>query len=34
MTTLTDVHRFLAAGLRDDPLLCLAQAVAYLDPFW
>lgn len=34
MTTLTDVHRFLAAGLRHDPLLCLAQAVAWLDPFW
>lgn len=34
MTTLTDVHSFLAAGLRDDPLLCLAQAVAWLDPFW
>lgn len=34
MTTLTDVHCFLAAGLRDDPLLCLAQAVACFDPFW
>ena len=34
MTALTDVHCFLAAGLRDDPLLCLAQAVAWLDPFW
>ncbi|HMN13319.1 MAG TPA: hypothetical protein PKD55_13445 [Bellilinea sp.] len=34
MTTLTEVHSFLAAGLRDDPLLCLAQAVAGFDPFW
>lgn len=34
MTTLLEVHRFLAAGLRDDPLLCLAQAAAWLDPFW
>ncbi len=34
MKTLTDVRSFLAAGLRDDPLLCLAQAVAWLDPFW
>lgn len=34
MTTLTDVQSFLAAGLRDDPLLCLAHAVAWLDPFW
>ena len=34
MSTLIDVHRFLAAGLRDDPLLCLAQAVARFDPFW
>ncbi|HMN12865.1 MAG: hypothetical protein GX573_01835 [Chloroflexi bacterium] len=34
MTTLTDVHSFLASGLRGDALLCLAQAVAWLDPFW
>ena len=34
MNTSTDVYQFLAAGLRDDPLLCLAQAVAWLDPFW
>lgn len=34
MTTIPDVYGFLAAGLRDDPLLCLAQAAAWLDPFW
>jgi len=34
MTALTEVYDFLAAGLRDDPLLCLAQTVAWLDPFW
>lgn len=34
MITIMDVYSFLAAGLRDDPLLCLAQAVAWLDPFW
>ncbi len=34
MTSLLDVHRFLAAGLRADPLLCLAQAVVCFDPFW
>lgn len=34
MTTIPDVYTFLAAGLRDDPLLCLAQMVAWLDPFW
>jgi hypothetical protein len=34
MNDLLDVYQFLAAGLRNDPLLCLAQAVALLDPFW
>lgn len=34
MNELPDVHQFLAAGLRADPLLCLAQAVCWLDPFW
>jgi hypothetical protein len=34
MNELTNVHQFLAAGLHDDPLLCLAQAVSWLDPFW
>ncbi|HML20979.1 MAG TPA: hypothetical protein PKD09_04980 [Aggregatilinea sp.] len=34
MTTIPDVYGFLVAGLHDDPLLCLAQAVAWLDPFW
>lgn len=34
MNELTNVYQFLAAGLRDDPLLCLAQAVSCLDPFW
>lgn len=34
MTTLLDVYQFLAAGLQDDSLLCLAQAVSWFDPFW
>jgi len=34
MNELTNVYQFLAAGLRDDPLLCLAQTVSWLDPFW
>jgi hypothetical protein len=34
MTSIREVYSFLAAGLHDDPLLCLAQAVAWLDPFW
>ncbi|NLF76678.1 MAG: hypothetical protein GX573_13355 [Chloroflexi bacterium] len=34
MTPIPDVYSFLAARLRDNPLLCLAQAVAWLDPFW
>ena len=34
MNDLPDVTTFLAAGVRADPRLCLAQAVAWLDPFW
>lgn len=34
MITLPDVYQFLAAGMRDDPLLCLAQAISWFDPFW
>jgi hypothetical protein len=34
MNDVLDAYQFLAAGLRNDPLLCLAQAVALLDPFW
>ncbi len=34
MNELTNVYQFLAAGLREDPLLCLAQTVSWLDPFW
>ncbi len=32
MSTLPEVYQFLAAGLRADPLLCLAQAVSLFDP--
>jgi hypothetical protein len=34
VSALPDVYQFLAAGLRDDPLLCLAQAVSWFDPLW
>lgn len=34
MNILPDVYQLLAAGLREDPLLCLAQMVSYFDPFW
>lgn len=34
MNELPNVYQFLAAGLSADPLLCLAQAVSWLDPFW
>jgi hypothetical protein len=34
MSDLPDVYQFLAVGLRNDPLLCLAQTVSWLDPFW
>jgi hypothetical protein len=34
MNELPDVYQFLAIGLCGDPLLCLAQAVSWLDPFW
>ena len=32
MNDLLQAHTLLAAGLRDDPLLCLANAVTWLDP--
>ena len=31
---LLQTYTLLAAGLRDDPLLCLASAVCWLDPLW
>ena len=31
---LLQTYQFLAAGLRLDPCLCLANAVAWLDPLW
>lgn len=31
---LLQAQALLAAGLRDDPLLCLANAVTWLDPLW
>lgn len=34
MNPLLEAHAFLADGLRHDPLLCLASAVASLDPLW
>jgi hypothetical protein len=34
MNDLVHTYVLLAAGLRDDPLLSLAQAVASLDPLW
>ena len=34
MNDLLQTHTLLAAGLRDDPLLCLANAVTWLDPLW
>lgn len=34
MTTLLQVQHLLVASMPTDPLLCLAQAVAWLDPFW
>jgi hypothetical protein len=34
MNDLLSTYSLLAAGLRDDPLLCLAQAVSWFDPFW
>jgi hypothetical protein len=34
MNDLLQTYTLLAAGLRDDPLLCLANAVAWLDPLW
>jgi hypothetical protein len=34
MTDLLQTYALLASGLRDDPLLCLASAVVWLDPMW
>ena len=34
MTDLLQTYALLASGLRDDPLLCLASAVTWLDPLW
>ncbi len=34
MNNLLLTYQFLAAELRNDPLLCLAQAVSWFDPFW
>lgn len=31
---LLETYQLLAAGLHCDPLLCLANAVTWLDPFW
>jgi len=34
MNDLVQTYTLVAAGLRDDPLLCLANAVTWLDPLW
>ncbi len=34
MTTLLQVQQLLVTGMNTDPLLCLANTVAWLDPFW
>lgn len=34
MNELLQTHTLIAGGLRDDPLLCLASAVVWLDPMW
>lgn len=34
MTDLLQTYALLASGLRDDPLLCLASSVVWLDPMW
>ena len=34
MNRLLDAYVFLTAGLRADPLTCLANAVCWLDPLW
>lgn len=34
MNDLLQTYTLLAGGLRDDPLLCLANAVTWLDPLW
>lgn len=34
MTDLLQTYALLASALRDDPLLCLASTVVWLDPMW
>jgi hypothetical protein len=34
VTDLLQTYALLASGLRDDPLLCLASTVVWLDPMW
>lgn len=34
MNDLLQTYTLLGVGLRDDPLLCLANAVTWLDPLW
>lgn len=34
MIQLLDIQRFLNDAMNNDPLLCLAKAVTWLDPFW
>ena len=34
MNDLLQTYTLLGAGLRDDPLLCLANTVVWLDPLW
>lgn len=34
MSELMQLRQFLATSMSADPLLCLAQTVAWLDPFW
>lgn len=34
MNDLVQTYTLMAAGLREDPLLCLANAVTWLDPLW
>lgn len=34
MNDLQETYRFLAGGMQHDPLLCLANTVCWLDPYW
>ena len=34
MIQLLDIQRFLINEMNNDPVLCLAKAVAWLDPYW